>query len=243
MEALRVCVLGAKGRMGSFACALLEEDEGFHVAAALDKGDDLPAGIAASEARVGLDLTVAGKGREHGLLLLEAGVRPVIGTSGVSLDDNAALDARARELDLGGLVVPNFSLGVWFLQRAAADAARAFEHAEIIEEHHAHKKDAPSGTALDTAERIASARRGPGSPADDEPARGRLHHGVPVHAVRLPGRYSHQEVLFSGPGETLTLRHDMLGPEAFGPGILAALRYAATAVGVGRGIGCTLDET
>ena len=242
MDELRICVLGAGGRMGSFATGLIEAADGFRVTGALDRDDDLAAGLRASEATVGLDLTVAGRGFEHGLLMLLAGVRPVIGTSGVSLEQNTELDARARALGLGGLVVPNFSLGVWFLQRAAADAARTFDHAEIIEEHHAGKPDAPSGTALDTAERIASARRGTGSPAEDEPARGRLHHGVPIHAVRLPGRYAHQEVLFSGPGETLTLRHDMLGPEAFGPGILAALRFAATADGVGRGIGRALGE-
>jgi 4-hydroxy-tetrahydrodipicolinate reductase len=159
--------------------------------------------------------------------MLECGLRPIIGTSGVTLEENARLDAAARELSLGGLVVPNFSVGMWLLQQASVEGARVFERAEIVEMHHERKKDAPSGTALDTAERMKSAR-GRGSPE------------IPIHSVRLPGLYAHQLVILGGAGETYTLRHDMSGPEAFATGILAAVRHAAHAVGVGRGIGLAL---
>ena len=241
-----VVILGARGRMGRFAAELLATAEGFEVAAGLDVDDDLDAALAECGATLGLDLTVAGLGCDHGLALLEHGLRPVIGTSGVSLEENQRLDRRARELSLGGLVVPNFSLGIFCLQRAVEEAARHLPEVEIVELHHTGKRDAPSGTALDTAERIARARGeaadGDESADENDASRGLRHHGVPIHSLRLAGAFSHQEVLCSGPGETLTVRHDMLGPEAFGPGILAALRYAATATGVARGIGAALGE-
>jgi 4-hydroxy-tetrahydrodipicolinate reductase len=173
------------------------------------------------------------------MALLEAGVRPVVATSGVTPEQGDKLDRYARERGLGGLVVPNFSLGSLLLQRFAAEAARHFPDAEIVELHHERKADAPSGTAAETARRIAAARRSaPRTPRrSEEPRdRGGFHEDVPVHSIRLPGLYAHQEVLLGAPGETLTLRHDMSGPAAFGPGMLAALRYAASAVGVARGL-------
>jgi 4-hydroxy-tetrahydrodipicolinate reductase len=236
---LAVAIVGARGRLGSFAASLLEGRPEFELAGSFDAGDDWPVSIRRCGARVALEATVAGQGYEHGMLLLQAGVRPVIATSGVTPEQCHALDARARELGLGGLVVPNFSLGSLLLQRFAAEAARHFPDAEIVELHHERKADAPSGTAAETARRIASARAStPLAPrrSNEPPERGGLHADVPVHSVRLPGLYAHQEVLFGAPGELLTLRHDMSGPAAFGPGILAGLRYAATATGIARGL-------
>jgi 4-hydroxy-tetrahydrodipicolinate reductase len=227
---LRVVLVGAEGRMGRFADELLGATPGFTVTARLDQGDDLAAGLRASEAEVGLDVTVAGLGAPHGLAMLAAGVRPVIGTSGVSPADTAALDADARARGLGGLVVPNFSLGIQLLQRAARLAVESFPRLEIIEEHHEHKRDAPSGTAADTAARLAAAL-------------GRPPESIPIHSVRLPGRYAHHEVRLGGEGELLSIRHDMSGPTAFGPGLLLALRYAATATGVGCGLDVALDAS
>jgi len=225
---LHVAIVGARGRMGRFAAELLGRTSGFAVVATIDRGDDLAHGLRASKPEVALDVTRAGLGYEHGLTMLECGVRPVIGTSGVSQEENDRLDGAARELSLGGLVVPNFSVGMWLLQQAAVQGARAFGRAEIIEMHHERKKDAPSGTALDTAERMRSARGGSSGE-------------IPIHSVRLPGLYAHQLVILGGEGETYSLRHDMSGPLAFATGILASLRHAAKAVGVGRGIGVALD--
>jgi 4-hydroxy-tetrahydrodipicolinate reductase len=228
-ERLRVAVVGARGRMGGFAVRLLRESPGFEVVAEIGAQDDLAAELVRSEATVGLDLTVAGRGYAHGVALLEAGVRPVIGTSGVGPEENAALDRLARARRLGGLVVPNFSIGMWCLQRAAALVARHLPSCAIVELHHERKRDAPSGTALDTAERLAGVLGvAPGA--------------IPIRSVRLPGLAAHQEVLLGGTGETLTLRHDALGPEAYGPGILLALRHAERALGVGRGIGVALER-
>ena len=223
MTPLRVVVVGARGRMGRFACELLRASPDFELAAELDREHRLEAVLPECRAELALDLTVAGLGYEHGLASLRANLRPVIGTSGVSRGETARLDQAARERGLGGLVVPNFSLGMWCLQRAALEIARHFPRVEIIEEHHQHKRDSPSGTARDTAERLAAALQ---RPAQD----------FLIHSLRLPGLFAHQELRFGGPGETLTLRHDMLGPEGFGPGILLALRHASRAVGVGHGL-------
>ncbi len=225
-----VAVVG-RGRLGAFASRLLESDASFRLVASYGREDGWAARIQASEAGVALDATVAGLGEEHALRMLALGVRPVVATSGVDPAAGERLDARARELGLGGLVVPNFSLGALWLRRAAELLAAQFPAVEIVEGHHAGKRDAPSSTALDVARCIASAR-GPG-PGATSP--------VPIHSVRLPGLHACHEVIFGGEGEVLTLRHDVHGPEAFGPGLLLALLHAASAVGVGYGLDCALE--
>ncbi len=228
-SSLRVAVIGAQGRMGRMASTLIEGQADLDVVARISSADDLLTSLRSSAAQIGLDLTRAGLGTAHAFTMIEAGVRPVIGTSGISLQDNSSLDEAARRVGLGGLVVPNFSLGVWLLQRACEEAARFFPAAEIIEMHSPAKKDAPSGTALDTAERMALARD---CLADDP---------TPIHSVRIPGLFSNQEVMFGGHGEVLRLRHETYGMQCFEAGILAALRYSAGAVGVGRGIGLAFE--
>ena len=221
---------GARGRMGRHATSLLESHRAFQGSAERGRGECSERRLGETGARIGLDLTEAGSGAEHGLRMLAAGLRPVIGTSGVSIQENRQLDVAARELELGGLVVPNFSAGVWLMQRAAEEAARFFSRAEIIERHGPAKKDAPSGTALDTAERISAAR---GDDATEE---------IAIHSVRLPGVLSNQEVVFGGRGEVLRLVHETYGLDSFSAGILSSLRYASTASGVGRGIGLAFES-
>ncbi len=227
MTSLGVLLSGSRGRMGCFARSLLEDSDGFHVATEVQRGDDLEEAIRNTSATLGLDLTRSGLGFAHGQAMLAGGLRPVIGTSGVRPDEVQRLDALARERSLGGLVVPNFSLGFWLLEQAVRQAAAHMSACEIIELHRPEKADAPSGSARKTRRLVQA-----------------LHPGleVPIHSVRLPGTYAHQEVLFGAPGELLTLRHDMQGPEAFGPGILAALRFAARAQGVKEGIDCAFTE-
>ncbi|MFN0245092.1 MAG: 4-hydroxy-tetrahydrodipicolinate reductase [Planctomycetota bacterium] len=228
-ERLSVVVAGARGRMGAYACELLAADSRFALVGRAHRGDDLAALLRAEEPALLLDLTVAGVGYEHARIALESNVRPVVGTSGVRADEVLRLDALALERHLGGLVVPNFSLGAWLVQRAAELCAAHMGHAEIIEMHHERKKDAPSATALETASRIERAR---GSQRSDS---------IPIHSVRLPGLAAHQLVVFGGTGETVTLRHDTQGLHAYAVGIVAALRYAAQARGVARGIESAFD--
>ena len=219
----RVAVIGATGRLGSVACQALETCADFVLVGRFDSGDDWRALVRELKVDVALEATHAGLGLEHGLALLEAGAHIVVATSGVGPADHVALDARARELGRGGLIVPNFSLGALLMMRASALFAHHFPASEIIEMHHDKKRDAPSGTALETERRMRQARA-PSSPP------------VPIHSVRLPGLVAHQEVLFSAPGEVLSVRHDLTSPQAFVPGILAAVRYAAQAHGVQLGI-------
>ena len=221
---MRVAVVGARGRLGAFACALLRASAEFELAAELGREHDLASVLSECGAALALDASAAGLGAEHARTMLARGVRPVIGTSGVTRVETAELDRLARARGLGGIVVPNFSLGIAWLNRAVEMLAGAFPSVSIVERHHERKHDAPSSTARDTAERLERLRGGT----------------VPIASVRAPGLYAHQEVLFGGPGETLTLRHDMLGPEAFGPGILAALRHAARATGVAFGLEAAL---
>jgi len=250
-EPLRVAVVGAGGRLGRFACGLLERSDGFVVAARLGRSDALEAALRASEAALGLDLTAAGCGARHGLTMLAAGVRPVIGTSGVTPDEVAELDRRARELELGGLVVPNFSLGMALLVEAAERLAPWFDAVEIVELHHAGKRDAPSATALDAARRLAAARTpptaspaGPGAPDElAASARGHREAGVPIHALRLPGAPARQTIELGSEAEAVRLEHEARGPAAYAPGILLALRHAASATGVRSGLRHALDAS
>lgn len=228
MKRLRVAVLGASGRLGAFACAHLARDEAFELVARAQEGDDVAAVLRSAAADVVFEATVAGLGARHARLALDSGARPLVATSGITESEVAELDGRARELGLGGLYAPNLSRGMWLLQRMVEDAARHVDRCEIVELHHDKKRDAPSGTAADTARRVRAVRAQVDPDAANE---------VPIHSVRLPGLLAHQEVLFGAPGELLTLRHDALSAEAYGPGIRAGLRYVAGSTGFVIGIG------
>lgn len=233
-DSVRVAVIGADGRMGRYTRELLSSPESaggqgdrrLELVCEVRRADDLRQALEQAQVDVAIDLTSAGLGLEHGMSMLECGVRPLIGTSGIDKAQTERLDERARELDLGGLVVPNFSLGVWLQQQLVLQAAPHLPALEILEEHHESKRDAPSGTAIDTAEQLASAGHG---------------RSVPIHSIRLPGLYSNQTVVFGGMGEVLRITHEAYGLEAFGPGIRAGLFYAAQAEGVARGIGHAFD--
>jgi 4-hydroxy-tetrahydrodipicolinate reductase len=172
------------------------------------------------EAEVAVDFTRPEAVEDNVRLCLEAGVPCVIGTTGFDRERVAAL-ARAHELPV--FFAPNFALGAVLMMRFAEEAAQTMERAEIIELHHATKLDAPSGTARATAKRIGG--------------------DVPIHSVRLPGLVAHQEVIFGGPGETLTIRHDTTSREAFVPGVLLALeRIRDLPPGLTVGLDALLDE-
>jgi 4-hydroxy-tetrahydrodipicolinate reductase len=161
---------------------------------------------------------------------LERGVAPVVATSGLSADLVEEMRVLCRERRLGAVVAPNLSLGAVVLTHLAAVAARFFESVEIIELHRAQKADAPSGTALHTAEQMARARGAPFAHAPTTKltlpgVRGGEVEGIGIHSVRLPGLVAHQEVIFGGLGQTLTLRHDATSQESYVPGALLAVRH------------------
>ena len=153
---------------------------------------------------------------------------PVVGTTGVTVENLEEIRGLAARHGVGAIVAPNFAVGAVLMMKLSAEAAKHLPAVEIIELHHDKKLDAPSGTAIKTAEMIAAARRGsPGpSPGESHAARGEEFHGVRIHSVRLPGLVAHQEVIFGGLGQTLSIRHDSYDRKSFMPGVLLAIRKA-----------------
>jgi 4-hydroxy-tetrahydrodipicolinate reductase len=226
---IKVGVLGARGRMGREASATVEGAPDTELFAQVDQDDSLDQLIGSD---VVVDFTHVAAVMDNLRWCVEHGLSVVVGTSGFG-DDRLAevrswLDAAPA---VRVLIAPNFSIGAILMMRFAAQAARFFDSAEIIELHHANKMDAPSGTALRTAGLIAEARSaaGLGAPPDAtkeelDGARGATVEDIHVHSVRLAGLVAHQEVLFGGNGETLTIRHDSLDRASFMPGVLLAVR-------------------
>jgi 4-hydroxy-tetrahydrodipicolinate reductase len=231
---IKVGVLGANGRMGQQVCATVEQAPETELVAQVDVGDSLDV---LAQADVVVDFTHVGVVMDNLRWCLEHGVSVVVGTSGFAEDRLAEVRGWLDKADTGVrvLIAPNFSIGAVLMMRFAAQAARFFESAEVIELHHANKLDAPSGTALRTAAMIAEARNAAGlGPSPDATtqevpgARGASVDQVRVHSVRVAGLVAHQEVLFGGNGETLTIRHDSLDRASFMPGVLLAVRGLAS---------------
>ena len=229
-EVVKVAVLGAQGRMGSASCDALQAAEGVEVVARIGRHDPLEAMIGAD---VALDFTVPGAAGKNVVFALSHGLHAVVGTSGISDADLASFEDAARRSETHALVVPNFALGAVLMMRFAALAAPYYDYVEIVERHHERKLDAPSGTSLRTAALIEEARgtapprrRPDGREEEAVPgARGaRPNEAVRIHSLRLRGSVAHQEVIFGGQGETLTLRHDSLDRSSFMPGVVLAVR-------------------
>jgi 4-hydroxy-tetrahydrodipicolinate reductase len=235
---LKVGVLGAAGRMGSQVCRALDAADDLDLVAKVDAGDPLEP---LRSADVFVDFTTPGAVMANLQWCIEAGLNVVVGTTG--FDTQRLETVRGWLADrpaVGVVIAPNFGIGAVLMMRFAAEAARYFDSVEIVELHHPHKVDAPSGTARRTAELIAAARDGRPSPDATtdalDGARGADVDGVRVHAVRLTGLVAHQQVLLGGPGETLTIRHDSLSRESFMPGVLLAVRAVAQRPGLTQGI-------
>ena len=226
---IKVGVLGSKGRMGSEICQAVNTADDLELVAAVDAGDPREP---LAGADVVVDFTHPGAVMENLRWCVRHGLDTIVGTSGFSEERLEEVRGWLAPGDtLRVLIVPNFSIGAVLMMRFAVQAARFFDSAEIIELHHAGKADAPSGTARRTAELIAAARTAAGTgPSPDATvtslagARGAEVSGIHLHAVRLAGLVAHQEVLFGGHGETLTIRHDSLQRSSFLPGVLAAVR-------------------
>ncbi|HEX8689360.1 MAG TPA: 4-hydroxy-tetrahydrodipicolinate reductase [Solirubrobacterales bacterium] len=206
---IRVVVAGAAGRMGAAVCEAVEGGEGMELAAQADPalGVELPSALDGAD--VVVDFSTPDTALDNIRACLDAGVHVVVGTTGFDLDAARAL---AEGSEANCFVAPNFAIGAVLLMQAAQLAARHMPECEIVELHHDRKLDAPSGTAKRTAELI----RGAG---------GNVHE--PIHSVRLPGLVAHQEVIFGGEGQTLSLRHDSIDRRSFMPGVLLAVRRVA----------------
>jgi 4-hydroxy-tetrahydrodipicolinate reductase len=283
---IRVGVIGACGRVGRLVCRGIVDDPDLALVAAIDRSrvgerighhigrpsadvdvsEDL-ATLVQADARVAVDFTHPDVVMDNIRWAISHAVDIVVGTTGISEED---LKEIARLLEAGGgesnvIVAPNFALGAVLMQRFSEEAARLFPRVEVIELHHDGKVDAPSGTSLATARRIARARAGadggagpeagaeagtelasgsgsrPGQKESVPGVRGGEVEGVSVHSVRLPGLVAHQEVIFGSEGETLTIRHDSIDRSSFIPGVLLAVKRVSTLPGLTVGLEPLLD--
>ncbi len=227
--------------MGAALLPGLRAAEGLDIVAETDAGDDLLETVRTSEASVVIDFTTPAAAVANARLIVASGAQGVIGTTGFLPADLEALDREAQAAGSGLLIAPNFALGMILLQRFAEEAVRWFPRVEITETHHEGKLDAPSGTALRTAERLAAAGAH-GCAASEAPARALDVDGVRVHSRRLPGIQAMQEVTFAAEAETLTLEHHALSRDCYLAGVVAGVRAMPGRVGVLRGLETVLFE-
>jgi 4-hydroxy-tetrahydrodipicolinate reductase len=240
---INVGVLGARGRMGAEVVNAVNASPDCELVAALDLGDSLDQ-LVSSGAHVVVDFTTPDAVMANLEFLISHGIHAVVGTTGFDDKRMATLKSlSSAHPQVGILIAPNFAIGAVLMMEFAAKAAQYFESAEIIELHHPSKVDAPSGTAARTADLISKARKEAGLAAMPDAttssldgARGALVGDVPVHSVRLRGLIAHQEVLFGGPGETLTIRHDSLDRAGFMPGVLLGIKSVISRPGVTFGL-------
>lgn len=248
---VRVAVMGACGRMGSEVVRAVTAASDMEIVAAADiafVGSDLSrvTGVQEIDIEIKGDLESMLEAKpdvivdfakpfqmENIRLAMRNKIVPIIGTTGLKSDEIAEIGRLTQENWIGAMIIPNFAIGAVLMMKFAAEAARHMPNVEIIELHHDKKLDAPSGTAIKTAEMIEAARHEAGVKWElplggDDPARGEERSGVQVHSIRLPGLVAHQEVIFGGIGQTLTIRHDSIDRTSFMPGVLLAIRRAST---------------
>jgi len=249
-----VGVLGAAGRMGREVCRAVDAADDLTLIAVVDprhEGTELGKLVVAGSTDalegvdVAVDFTTPRSVMENARSCLGRGMHMVIGTTGIAEDGLEEIRMLTGTSNVNAIVAPNFAIGAALMMRFAEQAARHFDAAEVIELHHDQKVDAPSGTAITTAQRIGAARAGaweaPGGDASHPGARGADVEGIRVHGIRLPGLLAHQEVIFGSPGQTLVLRHDTIDRSAFIPGILLAIRTVADRPGLTVGLDALLD--
>ncbi|MBX3068253.1 MAG: 4-hydroxy-tetrahydrodipicolinate reductase [Microbacteriaceae bacterium] len=243
--ALKVAVVGATGRMGALSCRLIENSDDLELAATLDSKSDLAEIL---QADVVLDFSIPATSPKVVSFAIEAGKNVLVGTSGWGAKE---IEAVRKEVEssqgVGVLIVPNFSIGSVLATRFATTAAKYLRDFEIVETHASTKLDSPSGTAIRTAEQMASARGAqnnpgtvPASKPQEQRARGQLVEGVPVHSIRYPNANAKQQVILAGEGEVLRIEHEAVSLTAYEAGILASLRYLPKVTGVQVGLDVVL---
>ncbi|GAA1009705.1 4-hydroxy-tetrahydrodipicolinate reductase [Nocardiopsis tropica] len=245
---LNVGVLGSGGKVGRSMVDAVDAADDLALSAAVDAGDTLTAFLD-SNTQVVVDFTHPDAVMDNLEFLIDNGIHAVVGTTGFTDDRlDTVRGWLAEKPGVGVLIAPNFAIGAVLCMRFAAQAAKYFDSVEVIELHHPHKADAPSGTATRTAELIAEAREEAGrgkmpdaTSAEFDRARGARVDGVRVHSVRVAGLVAHQEVLLGTQGETLTIRHDSLDRSSFVPGVLLAVRGISDRPGLTVGIEPLMD--
>lgn len=267
---IKVGISGAAGKMGREVVKAILADAECQLVMAIDPGatgqdaallagltepsgiliqSDLKAAIASTQPDVIVDFTAPSVVLGNALSILETGTRVVIGTTGLQDAGLKQIQAAVEKHQTAALVAPNFALGGVLMIRFAQEAAKYFDHAEIIEFHHNQKLDAPSGTSLRTAELMQQSNPKFGStniPNEKEELAGARGATTPanlhIHSIRLPGMVAHQEVIFGSPGQTLTIRHDSIDRSCYMPGVLLAIKKIVPKTGFFFGLETMLDE-
>ena len=262
---IRVGVIGAAGRMGLMVCRAVAEADDMALVAAVDRskvgqkigaqighpGIDVPISdeldrLLEAEAEVAIDFTHPDVAMDNIRFCIDHAIHLVVGTSGITQDNLHEIERMIGDegAESNVIVASNFALGAVLMLRFAAQAVRFFPAVEVVELHHDQKADAPSGTAIATVQRIQQERPEPWrGPLDEslEGVRGGDVDGIRIHSVRLPGLVAHQEVIFGGQGQTLTIRHDSTDRSSFMPGVLMAARAVMTRPGLTVGLEPLLD--
>lgn len=256
MAKIKVLITGANGKMGQEVVRLVGSSPDLELVGCIDKQfitdatklkySGLADAIRMTAANVLVDFTTPESVKANMELAIKAGISPVVGTTGLTNEELLELDQLARERGVGGIVAPNFAIGAILMMRFAEQAAKYMSDVEIIELHHDQKLDAPSGTALMTAELIAETRAAKVQGHADETetikgARGADFTGFRIHSVRLPGLVAHQEVIFGAVGQTLTIRHDSINRESFMPGVYLAIKKVKAFTGIHYGLEQIMD--
>ncbi|CAM3886344.1 4-hydroxy-tetrahydrodipicolinate reductase [Mesobacillus zeae] len=248
MKTVKIVIAGPRGRMGQEAVKMVLETETFELVGVIDHRDHWRTvgemdGLPASDAPVYtdlafclekeapdvlIDLTTPESGMFHTKTAIHYGVRPVVGTTGFSKEDLTELEELCSDREIGCIIAPNFAVGAILMMKFSQMAARYFTDVEIIELHHDRKLDAPSGTAVKTAEMISAVREPKKQGHQDEKetipgARGADFDGMHIHSVRLPGLVAHQQVMFGSDGQSLTVRHDSYNRASFMSGVKLAV--------------------
>jgi len=247
-DEIRVGVFGSGGKVGQAMVDAVEAADDLVFTTGVDKGDD-PTAFVDADTSVVIDFTHPSVVMDNLKFLIDNGIHAVVGTTGFTAERLDQVRAWLSEAPgVGVLIAPNFTIGAVLSMRFAQQAARFFESVEVIELHHPHKADAPSGTAYRTAALIAESRAqagvgpSPDATTDELPgARGAVVDGVHVHSVRLAGLVAHQEVLLGTQGETLTIRHDSIDRSSFAPGVLLGVRQIGSRPGLTVGLDELMD--
>lgn len=242
---INIIIAGPRGKMGTEAIRMIQQEPTFNLVACIDRKNneensfDIPFFENPEEcfkkipADVFLDLTIPDVGFEHTKLALQHEVRTVIGTSGFTNEQIDELTSLASTNKVGCIIAPNFAIGAVLMMQFAKQAAKYFPDVEIIEKHHDQKLDAPSGSALKTVDLIREIRKPKqqGHPDEHETlpgSRGGEMDGIRIHSMRLPGLVAHQEIVFGGSGQILTIKHDSFNRESFMEGVKLAINHVMT---------------
>jgi len=241
-EPIRVAVAGHRGKVGSILVQAFESEPGIEYVGGVGSGDDLAAFLKKTRPHALVDFTRPSAALHNALVAVAAGAAPIVGTSGIAPEGVDKLEVACRAKGLGGIVAPNFAIGAVLMMHLADIAAPHFDAVEIVEMHNAAKLDAPSGTALSTAKRVAARRRD--KPFSHKKAeketlagtRGGEEGGIAIHSIRLPGFVADQEVIFGLPGQSMTIAPRTTSREAYVPGVLLAIRRVTSEPHFYRGL-------